>query len=283
MKLYELMDFWLENYVKDYKSEKTYLCYKDCVTRIKKHSTLLAEEDLANLRELHFRDFFNSMSNVYSKSTLNHIRTTIYKSFDLALRNGFINSLPMLKLEIPKNASEKVVEALTKRQQDKIEEIAENDMLGHIVIFLLRTGLRVGEMLNLKWEDYNYKNNTIKVTKSKTSAGLREIPLSNGARFIIEYCRKNNKSDYIFLNSKGNKLTYSSVKKLFARIKKESYIYNFTPHVCRHSFATRMVERGVNIKALSVMLGHTNTSFTIQRYVTADINFLKEQICLMDD
>ncbi len=280
MKLYELMDLWLENEVRHTKARKTYLCYSACSKQIRNFDTCF--KNIKDVSNIEIQQLLFSL-NGYSKSTIHNTRIVINSCFKYAVINKLIDTNNIGNLKIPKNASVKVVEALTKRQQDRIEEIAENDMLGHIVIFLLRTGLRVEEMSNLKWVDFNNKCNTIKVTKSKTPTGIRELPLSKGARFIIEYCRKNNKSEYIFLNSKGDKISYSSIQKLFARLKKESGILWFTPHVCRHSFATRMVERGVSIKALSELLGHKDVAFTLKRYATADIDFLRKQISLIDD
>ena len=279
MNLQKTIKLWLEE-VKMTRARKTHLCYYDCYRRISN-----IKELNYSLKEITNLDLQNILFNLngYSKSTIHNTRIVLNRTMKYAVKNGYIKNNPITQLELPRKAPIKLVEALTKFQQEKIEKIAECDLLGYTVLFLLRTGLRIGELFNLKWSDFDSKRNTIKITASKTKAGEREVPLSAGARFIIELCKRNNKIEYIFTNTKGKKLTYSSIQKTFTRIKKESGIKEFSPHICRHSFATRMIERGVDYKALSMLLGHKSVAFTLQRYATADMDFLKSQIKLIDN
>jgi integrase len=72
------------------------------------------------------------------------------------------------------------------------------------------------------------------------------------------------------------------LKKLALRLRKESGVQFLTTHVYRHTFATRALEDGMNVKALSRILGHTNVAFTMQRYCTPDVIFLREQMDMLD-
>ncbi|QKN23699.1 MULTISPECIES: tyrosine-type recombinase/integrase [Caproicibacterium] len=66
------------------------------------------------------------------------------------------------------------------------------------------------------------------------------------------------------------------------RLRRETGINFLTTHVYRHTFATRALEDGMNVKALSKILGHTNVAFTMQRYCSPDIEFLQEQTDMLD-
>ncbi len=282
MILRDLTNLWLDFYVKPTKAVKTYQCYRDCAKIIERYCPHLYSKSIHAIDELEIQQFIFSLEYIYSKSTLNHLRGVFYQSFHLAKRRGYISTNVISKLELPKNASEKKVRALTNKEQKIIEECAKRDISGHILLFLLLTGLRSSELFNLKWSDYCETDNTISVTKSKTSAGVRTIPLCREAVFIIQYCKskKSKIHDFIFSNTKGRPTTKSSLKRLFERVSKDSGI-KLTPHMCRHSFATRLVENKIEYKALSVLMGHRNISFTLQRYATADIDFLKNQLQLI--
>ncbi len=279
MKLKELLDIWLEKQVKPLLAWKTYLCYRDCIKRISDCD--ICDEKIEKITDTQMQSILIHIDD-YSKSTIHNTRIVLNRSMRFAVKNNYINrNLPTL--ELPKNGRAKKVEAITRQEQRIIESVTEKDDLGYVIIFLLRTGLRIGEMLELRWEDFDLEKNLIRVRKSKTSTGIREVPLSRSARLILEYCRSRKKNEFIFLNTKGERLKYSSVNRLFIRIRKETGIREFTPHVCRHTFATRMVENKVDYKALSSLLGHKSVSFTLQRYVTTDMEFLKQQINLIED
>lgn len=283
MKLGELLNWWLENYIKGKRAEGTYLCYVGAIERVKNNKIELYLKEITLIKELEVQLFFYELSTTYAKSTINHLRSVINQSFRMAERNELIEKNPIHRLELPTNARVRKVNALTIFQQRHIESILKDDVLGFVVIFLLYTGLRRSEMVNLKWEDYDPRYNVIRVKKSKTKNGIREVPLTQKAKCIIEMQKsKSIHSEYIFLNTKGNPVTKSCLRKLFNRIYKKSLVKNFTPHVCRHTFATRCVEKGMDYKALSEILGHADVAFTLQRYASANIEFLQEQIKLLD-
>ena len=141
---------------------------------------------------------------------------------------------------------------------------------------MLYTGIRASELKNLKWEDYDFRKNVIYIRDSKTDSGVRIIPLIPEAAQIvsrqIHYC------DYIFTSTKHTPITKTVLRKLYERLRKKTGIKNITNHIYRHSFATRLVEKEAEIKAVSTLLGHKSVQFTMDRYVDANLNFLRTQI-----
>lgn len=168
------------------------------------------------------------------------------------------------------------MEALTPEEQERVEAACRSLPLGHLIIFLDLTGLRRGELINLKWEDYDAEEGTIIIRKSKTDAGVRVIPLLPEAQEIIE--QQPRWEEHIFLNTKGNPLTGTSMKRLYEHLRKLTGIQTLTNHVCRHNFATRMLEHDADIKSISKILGHTDVAFTLQRYTTTDLDHLRREI-----
>jgi integrase len=88
----------------------------------------------------------------------------------MVLRNDICLKNPALGLCIPE-ASEKEIRSLTRKEEESIILAAQNDILGHLALFMLETGLRAGELMNLKWSDYDAEKYEIYVRKSKTKNG----------------------------------------------------------------------------------------------------------------
>lgn len=284
MKLRDVLSEWLEYEVKDIKAERTYECYSDAIRRLINFSPKIVEMELHEIKEMYLQKEITQMKNKYAKSTINHTRVAIRSAYRFAERNIYINKQLILPLlHTPKLAREKKIRALTKFEQLRIEKAANEDVLGDVILFLLYSGLRIGELKNLKWSDYDEKRGCIHIIKSKTESGEREVPLCRNARGLIFLKNKGNKNEYIFLNTKGNPLTKSSVRRLIERIRKKTGVDILTSHVCRHSFATRFIEAGGSPKALAEILGHKDIAFTLKRYTTSNYDFLQEQISVMDN
>lgn len=153
-------------------------------------------------------------------------------------------------------------------------------MHGEHILFLLETVLQRFELCNLMWSDFDRVHKIITIQESKTTAGKRIVPLTDLAYQIILMQKKRKGHDYIFTCRSHTKLTPSSLERTYMRLRKETGIKILTNHVCRHTFATRLIENGADPKAVSALLGHTSVSFTLDHYVSALQDFLAVQIML---
>mgnify|MGYP000880613928 FL=1 len=277
--LNDWLNEWLEVYVKPCKREKTYKCYYDAIKRIRKFYPQFLDKNVSQIKEIEIQTFINTLGANYAKSTINDIRVVFNQSFLIATRNQYCSTNPIGHLSIPHEASEKNIRALTQAEQIKLEQAAKLDFLGHIVFFFLYTGLRSNELCNLKWEDYDKEKELIRVVESKTKAGIRIVPLIPEASSIIN--SQSHYNEYIFNSSRHTPVTESVLKRLYQRMRKATGIKIITNHVYRHSFATRLIEHGVDYKALSALLGHTDVAFTLRQYTNVENNFLKQQINLL--
>ncbi|MBK8550162.1 MAG: tyrosine-type recombinase/integrase [Ignavibacteria bacterium] len=136
-----------------------------------------------------------------------------------------------------------------------------------IIELFYSTGIRLSELINLKTDKVDFRNNTIKVFGKGSKERLVPFGKEAGKALknylsIREICDLNN-SDYFFLNSAGKKLypmkVHRMVKKnlsLVTDLKKKS------PHILRHSFATHLLDNGADIRAVKDLLGHESLSTT---------------------
>lgn len=277
MQIYEYSENWLIRK----KGSIRQTTQQNYVYAIKRFQKYFKNCELKNLkREKVIKTFIKMAKNNCSHSAIYNVRQVMQAVYSQAIEDGYVNINPFQKAKIPEEAPQQVVEAYTLAQQQMIIEAASEDMLGDIYIFLLLTGLRKSELINLTKDDYNKQQHTITIRKSKTASGVRTIALSAKAELIIMRQPKS-KHNYLFSNSKGNPLTTSSLKKLYQRLEKEVG-FDLTNHKCRHTFCTRLVEANVDPKTICTLSGHKSVAFMMQRYVTADLNHQRDALKLLD-
>ncbi len=144
-----------------------------------------------------------------------------------------------------------------------------------IMTLLYSSGLRVSELINLKDKDLDLDERTIHVRGKgeKDRIVLFDYFTKDLIIHYQEKCRIC--SDYLFVNRHGNHLTPRYIQKMvknyanFAGIKKK-----VTPHILRHSFATHLLRKGMDIRAIQKLMGHTNLT-TTQIYTSVDMETLR--------
>ena len=196
-------------------------------------------------------------------------------------------SLVTVKKEEPE------MKILTRKQQEKLsrflQEKIENDFdyrdLG--VLLALYTGMRLGEVCALRWEDVSFpeqavfvhrtmqriqtkddplRKTKIIITSPKSRSSTRWIPLPEKLLQLLARCRKGN-SGYILTGCEGSYVEPRSMERYFQKLLKAAGLEKINFHALRHTFATRCVEEGFDTKSLSEILGHSNVNITLNRYV----------------
>lgn len=242
------------------------------------------EISLSNLNE-----FIVSIKEKYSYSTTKLIKSLINRSLNFAFENGLIEEKITITLHL-KNQQIRKVQALEKQEQAKLENyILENNKIYYFGILLsLYTGLRLGEVLALKWKNIDIKNKLIYIDKSvgsisqnhktltiesspKTQSSIREIPISKKLLDLIKVLRQNSKSDYVITSHNGKQIQPRAYQKSFENLLKKLHIKHYGFHALRHTFATRLLENGVDIKTISELLGHSSPTITLNRYVHTNL------------
>lgn len=153
------------------------------------------------------------------------------------------------------------------RGYDKLPEKTAGfcDHIKPMVLLALNTGMRKGELFNLKWSDIdlNLKLLTVEGRTAKSS-NTRHIPLNREASQILKKMYRQNNDGYVFKNSKtGEKFT--DVKKAWSKLKQDARLNNFRFHDLRHSFASKLVAEGVDLYTVKELLGHSTIQMT-ERY-----------------
>ncbi len=136
-----------------------------------------------------------------------------------------------------------------------------NEYLKPLVIVTLNTGMRRGEINKLRWSDVNFVTNAIYLKDTKNGES-REIPMNEQVRTILEHLPRHSTSDYVFHKKDGS--CYTDVKRSFFTALVKSGIKDFRFHDLRHTFASHLVMRGVDLNTVRELLGHKSMAMTIR-------------------
>ena len=199
-----------------------------------------------------------------SKSTANRYLALLKKMFSLAIDEGYLETNPAAKI---KKSSEK--DLLKERVLTEDEEVrlksASYPVLRSIINVAVHTGMRLQEILSLRWAQVNFAE--MMLTAERTKSGKpRTIPLNAALHDELLRLRSlDGQSPYVFPNSKTGK-PLTTVKTAFVATCRRAGIAGLRFHDLRHTFGSRLVERGADIETVRSLLGHASIVVT-QRYV----------------
>ncbi len=291
--------------------------------------SILSDMKISQIKQLHVKKWIIELKDKGAKtSSIKAYKTLLTSVFQFAVDNDYIRRNPCRNCDQDK-AEPSTKTALTKRQQEKLLDFLENDDLYKVyyplILFILNTGLRAGEVCGLTKDDIDMKKGVVHVRKQlgyrnigdgyqyywqplKTAAGHRDIPLTPAAKkalimekeldFALGRRAKEQevagRSGIVFINNRGMALNSYSIDGTIKRIisvynqreSKEAETENREPellphisvHILRHTFCTRSVESGINIKTVQYLMGHSEIATTLNIYTHVNAEQVKSEM-----
>lgn len=296
-----LSDKWLENKKLSVK-DSTLAHYKMIID---KHIfPLLGGYDIASITSDIILQYLNKLIiDGYAAKTAVDILNVIKNIMKYAEHKGFRCNCDLSIISLKIHKSE--VETLTIFEQKKLSNYIENNLdnrnLG--ILLCLYTGIRIGELCALKWSDIdirekvlsvnktmlrirnNYLSNNSKtkitITSPKSEDSVRQIPIPKHIVDVLKNFNKNSNA-YVLTGLEDNFIEPRNMQYHFKTVLKKCGIRNVKFHILRHTFATRCVENGFEIKSLSEILGHSSIKITLDRYVHSSMDLKRKNMDKLD-
>ena len=278
---------------KDYIKESTYANYSNNIFNhiIPK----LGNYYLNELNHKMIQDFLLELSKTGRKDNNGGLAEKTIKDITIIIKGSIkkgINEDKIKHIELtfnyPKDNKDNKLYVLTKREQNKITNyVLENVNSRNIGLLIsLYSGIRIGELCALRWEDVDFKKNCLTINKTiqrvyikdkdkniskviittpKTKNANREIPINKDFLEILKKV-KSDKKHYI-LTGNEKYIEPRTYRKYFNKVLDELKIKHFNFHSLRHTFATNCISLGVDYKTVSELLGHANVNITLNLYV----------------
>ena len=232
-----------------------------------------------------------------SYSSIKKVYVALNACYKHALIEGTVLRNPCVGISLP-SASERTKEVVS-LSEEEVEQLrtaitsTENSCpFAHAYLLILNTGLRMGEALSLRWEDIDFANKTITVNKNnilskkrdengdrlggyelqtqsttKTASGKRTIPMNRSAEAALLELKKGNHTPHVIVNSKQHSVLPNNFAKSFKGILKRAEMASYGIHALRHTFASMLFSKGVDVKIVSKLLGHSSVKITYDTYV----------------
>lgn len=233
------------------KTIKAYLYYnRECCQFLKKTPKFVTTQDIKDyLEHLVEKNLSESSINLAINALKSYYKTFWHRNLLLSIRRPRRRkSLPIV---LSKNEVKRILESISNRKHKLILSL------------MYAAGLRVSEVVRLKVKDLDFENGVLIVRSGKGKKD-RQTLLSEGlAEQLESLVGDKNSDDYVFESNRGGRLTERSIQKIFLNALKKSGIKKkATCHSLRHSFATHLLEQGVDIRYIQELLGHKRLETT---------------------
>lgn len=311
----EWVETWLEEYVARQLKTSTRISYENIVRN--QIIPRLGQRKLAMLSKSDIEEFYKSLlkngradgKGGLSIKTIRNVHIVLHRALREAVMREYIDKNPASAVNIPTRrntgGSHRTIEVLTLEEQRALTALCGNDVYGTAVATALSTGLRMGELLGLRWSDIDFAARTISISRqlsrlkdytpgataktrlilelgTKTNASTRVIPMAqNLCSRLLDYRSappesyhrgrrplrdESSPPDMVFTGRDGGFLDPANFRYHYQRLLNQAGARRLTVHALRHTFATRALEAGVPVKAVSQILGHAGSRITMDIY-----------------
>lgn len=310
----ELLDDWLYNIKQVELKPSSFDRVEITVNKLIKPNIGYLQVQSLTMQDI--QQLINVLNNQgYSYSYIKKVYNAINAVLKIAVERDYIRKSPCTRIVLPKQSQRRRSDIVF-FSDDEVNKITASALFryttgrykykhGYAFIILLNTGMRVGELLALKWDNINFNERQIHVTETrtqivdrtnaeqkyttvdqstKTSSGNRYIPINKQTEEALLYFKSlGYNNPYIMANSDKGVITYRNLHRALSNILKDNNIDHGSIHSLRHTFATRLFKNGVDVKVISELLGHSDISITYDIYTHVIDEQKKKAINILDN
>lgn len=292
----QITEEWKEE-KKKYVKKSTYAAYQLLIqNHIKPYFG-----DLYEVNEEKVQQFvFDKLDAGLSEKTIRDIIIVLKMILKFGIKNGYLEYV-QIDAKFPSKQEKKDLDVLSKADQKKfMEHLRNNFTFKNLGIFIcLSTGMRIGEICGLRWCDVDTVEGVIKVRHTlqriyiiegetrhtellldtpKTANSVRDIPMSSELLKMLKSLNKVVNENYYVISNDIKPIEPRTYRNYYKKLCRQLDIPELKFHGLRHSFATRCIESKADYKTVSVLLGHSNISTTLNLYVHPNKEQKKKQL-----
>lgn len=269
---------------------KTIKAYK---TDLYAYNDYLQSKKIYKQTHIQLERYIECLMNEYKPKTVKRKVATIKVFYRYLLYRGIIKQNPFTYVQIKVHESASLPKNISSDNIERIINEARREYLysatkcrretalknATIIEFLFATGIRITELCSLKISAFDFQTKCITVIGKRRKErliffGIPEL-LETLEKYLFEF-RNNIDADYFFINRNGTKISDQSVRRTLKKYSRLARLnINITPHMFRHSFATSLLEKGVDIRCIQELLGHSSIR-TTQIYTHVSTSMQKE-------
>ena len=250
----------------------------------------IASMPIGEITSVHIQKYVNELAEYgYGLSTIKKQMRIVTAPLKQAAALHQIPADPAVGIRLPTRENvkkdERAVEAYSPEEQEALFRVLDtNSRPGFAAIALMiETGLRVGEVLALRWKDVQISRKRLAVRatvvrlankklsyvqeSAKSAASNRTLPLTPRAISVLEHLQQQRINEWVFNNVDNERLSYEALRFQTHKLCEEAKVEYRGEHVFRHTFATNCYYKGVDVKILSRLLGHADVNITYNIYI----------------
>lgn len=286
---------WANAWYQDYQTEvqrSTYSNYKFTLNTLIDH---FGSQKLCDIKQIDINRFLDELTDRgFSRSKVSKCKAMLIQIFNAGIANDLVDKNPAAvakakrKLAQADDEDVSAKDAFTEEEVQQMIDHLPDNLLGNSILLMIGSGMRTQELLALSKENIAADGSTVRISKAiemvdghpelgppKSKRSRRTIPIPSGYRFFAKRVRELGGNQYIWESSRESRLYSVGTfrRKFYAALKKIPGIRRLSPHCCRHTYVTRLQEKGVSIDLVARLAGHTRIS-TTENYIHTSIETL---------
>lgn len=227
-------------------------------------TTLFGKRKLNEISNEDVEWFKSKRSREVKPATVNRELTVLRHMMSKAVEWDFIAKSPLNGVKILKvpETLERILDPSEESRLISACDLIRSRFLRSAILLALNTGMRRGELMSLTWDHIDFTRNVVRIVNAKSRSGNRSVPLNRMANAILTELQRSKTSLYVFPSNRKKDSRLLDLKKGFKRAVKLANLRHIRFHDLRHTFATRLVQAGVDIITVQHLLGHAKITMT---------------------